>query len=302
MPFKQLSSLKKLTNLGERVVALAPLESDRLVAAITTDPVKVCVQPLTGSHRVTNASLDEANDLALLNKNVAVVKAGDDLWALLDIQHRPKMDQVGRDIRSLHFCPTGATALAIGWDGNGAALAFQNNEVGGRQFVLRGDVRAASLTGDRTFVVVDNQLREHAGSTPESGAVARVDLPAEAKSFDRLAGGHALSALTKRGAESVCVVVREGATLVPKLVPVAGGVVDVAVIETSLFVVSSDGKLRLFNAEGIAAAAPTAELSLRAEGEPTSLAATTRGGAKLWIGTRGGDFIRCDAVKGSLDV
>src|SRR5690606_21323989 len=85
MPFKQLSALKKLANLGERVVALAPLEGDRLVAAITTDPVKVSVHPLTGTHRVTNVSLDEAKDLALLNKNVAVVKAGDELWALLDI-------------------------------------------------------------------------------------------------------------------------------------------------------------------------------------------------------------------------
>src|SRR5690606_1844002 len=98
MPFKQLSSLKKLANLGERVVALAPLEGDRLMAAITTDPVKVCVHPLTGNHRITNVSLDEAQDLALLNKNVAVVKAGDELWALLDIQHRPKIEQVGRDI------------------------------------------------------------------------------------------------------------------------------------------------------------------------------------------------------------
>ena len=173
MPFKKLASAKKLANLGAEVVAFAPLESGSVVAAVTTDPVKVSVHPIgAGNHRVTNVSLDEAHGAALIDKKVAVVKSGDDLWALLDIQHTPKIEQVGRDIRSLHGCPKGGTALAIGWDGNGAALGLQNNEVGGRQFVLRGDVRCASLTTERCYVVVDGgggQLREHPGGTPESG-------------------------------------------------------------------------------------------------------------------------------------
>jgi len=145
MPFKKLASAKKLANLGAEVVGIAPLESGSVVAAVTSDPVKVSVHPIgAGNNRVTNVSLDEAQAAALIDKKVAVVKSGDDLWALLDIQHTPKIEQVGRDIRSLHACPKGGTALAIGWDGNGAALGLQNHEVGGRQFVLRGDVRCAS--------------------------------------------------------------------------------------------------------------------------------------------------------------
>ena len=143
MPFKTLASLQKLTNLNAEVAGLAPLETANVVAAVTTDPVQVSVHPSSGGRgKVTNVSLDEVSAIALINKAVAVVKSGDDLWALLDIQHKPKMEQCGRDIRSLHGCPKGDTALAIGWDGNAAELVFQNNEVGGRQFVLRGDLRA----------------------------------------------------------------------------------------------------------------------------------------------------------------
>jgi len=314
MPFRTLSSPKKLGNHAAEIVALAPLESARLVAAVTTDPVQVATYAIGGGAvKVTNVSLDEVSAAAMISKKVAVVKSGDDLWALLDIQHTPKMEQVGRDIRSLHACPEGETALAVGWDGNGAALAFQNNEVGGRQFVLRGDLRTVSLRDGICYVVADGgaggQLRMHAGTTPESGATARADLPAAASGFDLLAGGHELSALTKRGADSVCVVMREGASaLTVKMLSVAGGVADVAVISSSLFVLGQDGKLRLFAAEALsqaddgAAPSTTFELEIRAQGQPSVLTATTKGGNKLWIGTRSGDVIRCDAVKGSLDV
>ncbi len=314
MPFKTLASLKKLTNLNAEVAGLAPLESASVVAAVTTDPVQVSVHPFAGGRgKVTNVSLDDVSAIALINKAVAVVKSGDDLWALLDIQHKPKMEQVGRDIRSLHCCPKGESALAIGWDGNAAALAFQNNEVGGRQFVLRGDLRACSLTLDTTYVVVDGagggQLRGHPGNTPESGATTRADLPAPAQGMDVLAGGHELSALSKRGGNSVCVVQREGAAaLTVKQLMVDGPVADVAVITTSLFVLGADGKLRLYDGETVRQAsdgAPvtaTYELELRATGQPSVMCATTKGGNKLWVGTKGGDVICCSAVKGGLDI
>ncbi len=309
MPFKNLTGLKKLTGLGAEVVGIAPLHAGQIVAAVTSDPVKLSVHPISGgSGKVTNVALDEAHDAALLNKQVAVVKSGDDLWALLDIQHRPKVEQVGRDIKSLHACAAGETALAIGWDGNGAALAFANNEVGGRQFALRGDLRAASLADDRCYVVAESggggQLRVHPGTTPESGAIGRADLPAEAAGFDRLAGGDALSALSGRGADAVCIVQRAGASYHAKMISVPGGVVDVAVIETSLFVLGADGKLRLYASDALAAGAaqPTFELGLRADGQPSVLTATTKGGNKLWIGSKAGDVIMCSAVKGGLDV
>jgi hypothetical protein len=314
MPFQNLAALKKLKNLGAEVVAIAPLESGRIVAAITTDPVQLSVHPYAGgSGKIVNVSLDEVNAAALIDKKVAVVKSGDDLWALLDIQHTPKMEQVGRDIKSLHACPAGGTALAIGWDGNGAALAFSNNEVGGRQFTLRGDVRTASLSSDnRCYVVVDaggaGQYRTHPGTTPESGAIGRYDLPAETAGWELLAGGDELAALAKRGADSVCVIRKEGAAAINgKMIGVAGGVVDVAVISTTLFVLCADGNLRMYGADalqqaGIDPPPTTAELNLRCDGAPTTLTATSMGGAKLWIGSRSGDVITCAAVRGGLSV
>jgi hypothetical protein len=310
MPFKKFAAPKKLANLGAEVVGLAPFENGKVIAAITTDPVKVSVHPLgAGANKVTNVSLDEAQAGALIDKRIAVVKSGDDLWALLDIQHTPKMEQVGRDIRSLTGCPNGGTALAVGWDGNGAALAFQNNEVGGRQFVLRGDVRCASMTHDRCYVVVDQgaggQLREHPGGTPESGAMARADLPAEASGMDRLAGGQELCALSKRGANQVCVMRRESTqSFGAKMVDIPG-VVDVAVIETSLFVLTEDARLRLYDGAALAGGpelTPTHEVPLRADGAPTLLTSTTKGGNRLWIGTVAGDIVRVDVAKGNLDI
>ena len=86
MPFKNLTGLKKLTGLGAEVVGIAPLHAGQIVAAVTSDPVKLSVHPMSGgSGKVTNVALDEAHEAALLNKQVAVVKSGDDLWALLDI-------------------------------------------------------------------------------------------------------------------------------------------------------------------------------------------------------------------------
>ncbi|HZO16379.1 MAG TPA: hypothetical protein VFB62_24060 [Polyangiaceae bacterium] len=311
MPYKSIASLKKLGNLGAEVVGLAALETGQIAAAVTTDPVKVAIYSYSGgSPKITNVSLDEAGGVALINKQVAVVKSGDAIWALLDIQHKAKMEQIGRDIRSLHACPDGETALAIGWDGNGAALVFQNNEVGGRQFVLRGDVRAASLRDRMTYVVVDGsgggQLRAHPGTTPESGANARVDLPPTAAAHDRLAGGHELSALARRGSDEVCVVLREGASaLTVKTLRIGAGVISVEVLGSSLFALGADGRLRLFDGDTLRAAtdggtpSATFELGLGAQGEPSAMIATVKGGARLWIGTRGGDVLRCDPVKGT---
>jgi hypothetical protein len=315
MPYKSFASLKKLANLDAEVVDLALLESGSIAAAVTNDPVKVAIYPFAGgAPKIQGVSLDTAHGVALINKQVAVVKSGDELWALLDIQHKPKMEQIGRDMRALYACPAGNTALAIGWDGHGAALAFQNREVGGRQFVLRGDLRAASLRDGITYVIADGpaggQLRAHPGSTPEAGATMRVDLPPTAAAHDRLAGGHDLSATTRRGGDEVCVILREGsAALTVKTLRAGVGIVDVAVFSTSLVVLGVDGRLRLFDGDRLRAAddgatlSSTHELALGAQGEPSAMAATSKGGAKLWIGTRGGDVMRCDAVKGSgLDV
>jgi hypothetical protein len=313
MPFRSLAGRKKLGNLGAEIVALAPFESAAILAAFTTDPVQVAVYPYAGgTPKVKTVSLDSAGDGALLNRDVAIVKSGTDLWSLLDIQHRPGVDQVGRDIRSLHDNPRGETALAIGWDGQGAELKVRGRDVGGRQFELRGEVRAASLDGTSCYVVVEGpgggKLREHPGGTPESGTQVRCDLPAEALGMTRLAGGKRLSALCQRGGSKVCIVRKIGAAgLEARMLLVDGGVADVAVIDTSLFVLGADDKLRLFDAETLAQAggeiaAARFEIALGADAAATVMAATTQGGNRLWIGTKDGEVLRFDAVKGGVSL
>ncbi len=311
MPFKSLAGLKKLGSLDAEVVALAPYQPGSICAAFTNDPVKVATFPFaSGQQRVQNVSLDVCNHGVLIDERVAVVKSGDELWALLDIQHKPKIDPISRAIRSLHDNPGGSTALAIGWDGEGAELRVQGHEVTGRQFTLRGALRTCSMDGTNCYVVADGEqggkFREHPGSTPESGTQIRCDLPLAAKKMDRLAGGQQLSALCRKGGAEVCVIRKIGAAaLEPKIVGVDGGVVDCAVIESSLFVLCADGKLRVFGADALGRAGdgnppPTFELDLKADGAPTAIAATTRGGNRIWIGTKEGEVLRCEAVKGTM--
>jgi hypothetical protein len=313
MPFKNLSAPKAIASLKAEVCSAAQLEPKTLIGVLTTDPVSLSLHDAgSGSAgKVTNVSLNSANEIAFINRDVAVVRSGDDLWALLDIQHGAKMDQVGRDIRSLHACPKGETALAIGWDGQAAQLELRQYEVGGRQFTLRGELRTCDLGPSECYVVVNGagggQFRVHPGQTPESGAGARVDLPADAQSFDQLRAGKDLSVLYKKRSTRVCVVLRDGkGNLTAKMVALDTAAVGLAVISTSLFAVGADGKVRLFNgdtlnkATGDAPMTPTATAQLTARGEPTMMAATTKANARLWIGTKAGDLIRVEATKAGL--
>jgi hypothetical protein len=314
MPFKALASLKKVGTLDAEIVGIAPLENDQLVGVVSNDPVKVALYPYgSGSTKVKNVGLDNVGGLALINKAVAVVRSGGELWAVLDLQHTPKVEQVGRDIRSLCHFPKGGTALAVGFDGHGAALAIEGGrEVGGRQFTLRGDVRTAVLDMTHCYVVVNGvggpggQLRVHPGQTPENAATARADLPSDATGMNRIGAAPGLIALAKRGADKVVVVRQQGNALEPHVLAVPGGVVDVAVMETSMFVLGADGKVRLYNGEMLAKLGkdilePTSIFDLKVK-DPTVIVATQRGGNKLWVGTKSGDVLRCDAIKGDLNI
>ena len=307
MPFTKLAAPKKIASLGEQVVALAPLERDRLLAAVTTDPVKLCVSPLgSGTPKTHDVSLDEAKAVALLNKDVAVVATADALWALLDIKHSPKIEQVGRDMRALYPHPSGGSAFALGWDGSGVEVGYAAGEVGGRSFVLRGDIRAASITDDRCFVIMEGggggQFREHPGATPESGAVGRAELPAEAAGFDRLSAGHDLCAVGKRGERRVCLLRRDGAGFSVGMVELEHEVHDFVVLETSLVTLGTDGRLRLFGATALEAEHPavTADVVPGLTGDATAMCATSKGGARIWVGSAGGDLVCVSAAKGSL--
>jgi len=313
MPFKNLSAPKAIASLKAEVVGSAQLETHDLFGVVTTDPVSLSMHVVSATTpgKITNVSLGSASDLALINRDVAIVRSGDDLWALLDIQHKPKMDQVGRDIKSLHGCPKGGTALAIGWDGQAAALELRQYEVGGRQFALRGQVRTCDLGPNECFIVVDGagggQFRVHPGLTPEAGASAKVDLPAEVAKWDLLRGGREMSVLFKKGSPQVCAIARDGkGNLSAKLVMLDAAVLGLAVMATSVFTIATDGKVRLFNGDSINRATgdepivPTATVQIPMRGEPTVMAATYKGYARLWIGTRAGDLIRIEAAKGGL--
>jgi len=313
MPFSRLSALSKLGNLGADVVGFAALEADRQLVALTTDPVKLAVYPLSGSgSKIISVSLPEASDVALIDKMVAVVRSGDDLWALLNIKHTAKMEKVGRDIRGLYACPSGGSAFAIGWDGQGAELQVQANEVGGRQFVLRGDVRGCDVGIDATYVTIKGEgggkFRAHPGKTPESGAAGRADLPAEASDLDQLAGGPDLSVAYRKGGSSVCVIRRVGAgAFEAKMVSLESSVVAIAVNSTSMFTAMSDGTLHLYNGNtlhraSMAPTAPTNTLDLGGAGTPTCLLATSKGGNRVFVGTRDGEVLRCEAAKGDMSL
>ena len=313
MPFKALAGLKKITKLDAEVVALAQLRGEGMFAAITNDPAMLAFGPFSGSGvKSKNISLDGVNGLAFINKSVVVVKSSDQLWAIIDIAHTAKIEQCGRDIGTLAARPKGATALTVGYDGQGAELELKGYEVGGRHFVLRGDHRCVSIgNDDHTHTVVqqgDGQYRQHPGATPEPAPSGRADLPSEAKTFNRIAGGIQLSAIYKKGSTQVCVVRAEGGNQYgAKVVTVDSAVNGAAVIESSLFVICSDGKLRLYNADTLQASigdvmAPTNELDLRVGGEPRVIMSSTRGGNKLWVGTNSGDVVRCDAIKQGLNI
>jgi len=311
MPFKNLSSPRKVNQLGAEVRASAIHLSPELVAVLTNDPVRLAVLPVSGANgKVTNISLSSGDDVALLSKDVAVVRSGDAVWALIDITHSPKMEQVARDARSLSMRPSGGSALALSWDGQATELKLNKNEVDARTFPLRGDVRAIDLTATETYVVVDKsgtggELRVHPGGTPEAGASWRAELPKDAAALDRVRAGDKLSAVYKRGSAAVCVVTASGGRLSAKMVQLASKPTDIAVLETTLFAAFADGYVALYDGETIANAGsgtlePTSAQHIGAGGELRSISTFGKGSATLWAGSSTGDVITASIVRKSL--
>lgn len=308
MPFKNFTSPRKMNQLDGEVRASAGHANPDLIAAISHDPVRLSLHPASGGNaKVINLSLDAGDDVALLSKDVAVVRSNDAVWALIDVTHKPKMEQVARDAKSLHHRPAGGSALALGWDGTATEIKLNGHEVEGRQFPLRGDVRAADLTAVDTYVVVDmsgsgGQLRVHPGATPETGATWRADLPKAAASLDRIRAGEKLSAVYKRGSASICVVTASAGRLSAKMVQLSSDASDVAVLDTSLFAAFPDGSVALYDRETLSSAGdaplqPTYSANLGARGYPISISTFGRGSATLWVGTSGGDVLCASIIK-----
>ncbi|KYF89511.1 hypothetical protein BE20_20375 [Sorangium cellulosum] len=301
MPFSNLSSPRKVHGLDAEIRGAAFLASPGLVAMVSTDPVRLGVCPIGGAGaKTTNLSLSSAHDVALLSKDVAVVRSDDAVWALLGITHGPKLDQVGRDARQLATRPSGETALLLGWDGSATELKLDKTEVNGRTFAVRGAARAFDVTDTETHAVMDGageegELRVHPGATPEPGPTLRASLPRAAQNLDRVRGGPKLTAVYKRGASAACAVVRSSGKLAAKMLAFSDPVADVAVLESSLLACFADGRVALFDGAAIEAAsgaplAPTASVALGARGEPTVLVAAGKGSPTLWVGTSAGEI------------
>lgn len=309
MPFKNLSSPRQVNQLDAEVRSVAHLANPELVAVLSADPVRIAIHQASGGNpKTTNISLTQGDEVALLSRDVALVRSGDAVWAVLNIAHSPKMEQVARDIRALCMRPTGSTALAFGWDGSATEITLNKNDVDARTFPLRGDVRAADITATDTYVVVDKgdggELRVHPGGTPEPGANWRASLPRDAASFDRLRSAPKLSVVWKRGSPDVCVVTASGGRLVAKMVRLAESPIDMAVYDTSMFAIFPGNRAALYNADAIAGAGegalePTASISINARGELRTVAATGKNAPQLWVGSSAGDVLTVALVRQS---
>ncbi|MFO0757092.1 MAG: hypothetical protein U0359_11420 [Byssovorax sp.] len=307
MPFKNFSALRKVTDLHGEVRGGASLTNPGLVAKLCGSPAQLAIQPVSGSSaKVTKISLDSPEEVALLSRDVAVVRSGDDVWALLDITHTPKMDQVAHHVRSLHFRPTGESALALGWDGTATQLTLSRHEVAARQMVLRGDARAFDLTENEVYAVVDGadggQLRIHPGATPEPAPSGRANLPKEAAGFDRVRGGARLAAVFKRKSPYVCLITGGPTRLAAKMVTLEAAPTDLAVCDTSLFATFSDGRVVLYDSDVIAACngdllQPKAVQPLAVRGEPTTITVSGKSTPTLWIGTSSGEIVSVTVMR-----
>lgn len=302
MTFASLPAPRKLSTLDAAVSGGAFLVNPGLVAMLTTGPVRLAMLPMAGGPAVVSElSLGSGSEIALLSRNVAVVRSADEtVWAVLDLTSTPRVREVARDVRSLRMRPSGDSALALGADGGVTALLLNRDEVGARAFRLRTAVRACDVGESETYAVVDGEIgvefRVHPGSTPESSASARIPLPVDAVGLDRLRGSRDLSVLYKRGSSTLCVITCAAGKLDAKIIRIEAAPFDIAVLEGSLFVAFADGRVALYVPDAIARAGDaelTAKsiLTFAAAGKPRVLLATSKGSPSLWIGTSTGEVL-----------
>lgn len=270
---------------------------------VSTNPVQVAVVAHTGSPaKQFSVQLEDAKDIALLSRDMAVVRTDTEVWQLLDIQHKVRVDPLTRDARSI-VGPQGDAALALRWDNSAEQLTPGKNEVASRTFQLRGDHRAVDVGENECFAVVDakgteGEFRLHPGATPEQGALGRIALPEGTKELERLRGGRFLSALYSRGNSAVCLIRRAGNRLETKMVYLDVPMTDLCVSETSLLVVTKDGRVVLYDSDAITRGEgrmdPTSETPLGCRGEPTTCVIAH---SNIFVGTSGGDIVMGNVIR-----
>jgi hypothetical protein len=306
MPFKNISTPKTLATLDGEVRAAAWLKNPGLVALCSSDPSQLWVAGLTGQNaKVSKAGLAQIDDLGLLSRDVAVVRSGNEAWALLGIAHTAKMDRVSDDVRSLAFRPTGQTALILGWGGNATELAVKGNDVVARPFTLRSPIRSSSIGETECYVVADGgegEFRIHPGATPEPGSTAKTTMPASSKKLDRLAGGKFFSAAWGPGSPEIIAFTRAGNRVDAKTLRLDAPVSSVAVAETSLLVGTGDGRIHLYDKDAIQGAT---SLSIEAKhvvdvgGEPKVILVVNQ---QIFVGTATGEIKTSTLARGEVVV
>jgi hypothetical protein len=303
MPFKNVSSVRKVASVEGAVTGGAFNRALSAVAISSNNPVQIALLPLNGVNpKIQSVGLDDVTDIALLNRAMAIVKAGDATWALLDIEHKPKVEQLHPDTKAI--CPKAAGNLALGlkWDGSGVEYSPGKTDVAMRDFQLRGDTRCADVGENETYVVVDGgegEFRIHPGTTPESGSATKCALPAGCKNLDRIKGAKHLSAIYKRGNPNVCIVRRAGNRLEAKMLSLGWPPTDVAVVETTMLVTTADGRIVLFDAESLHMATTSffearLEAHIGCRGEPRVMVVANQ---TLFVGTSTGEILQGAIVR-----
>jgi hypothetical protein len=134
MPFKTVSQPRRVASLEGSIQGASFHKKLGTVAMVSTNPVQVVTVAHTGSPAKNfSVQLEEARDIALLSRDMAVVRTDTDVWQLLDIQHKARVDPLTRDSRMI-VGPQGDAALALKWDNSCEQLTPGKNEVASRTF------------------------------------------------------------------------------------------------------------------------------------------------------------------------
>lgn len=305
MPFKNVASIKQVATVEGAVTGGAYNKALSAVAMASNNPVQVALLPLNGVNpKIQSVGLDAVTEIAYLNRAMAIVKTADAVWALLDIEHKPKIEELHQDSKALVTKSTGGMALGLRWDGKGLEYLPGKGDVAVREFAIRGDTKCADVGETECYAVTeggDGEFRIHPGSTPEQGSTAKIALPPGSGKLDRVKGGKFFSVVYKRGNPNIVCVRRAGNRLEAKAVTMPFPPTDIVVAETSMIAMAADGRVVLFDAVAVDKATasniqPTWEGPIGCRGEPTVCVVAHHW---LYMGTSTGEIFMGQIVRKS---